>query len=203
VVPPEVTVVYPNGGEVIAIGDTIDIQWVATDNRNVDSVSIYYSVDAGGDFTVITDGQPNDSLYKWIAPPVESELCLVKIIAYDSALLVGEDISDDVFTIVDQLGGAPDTTKFIDALGKSYPNPFSVSTRIPYSLKRSGVVSLAVYDASGRLVDVLYEGRARAGPNQVVWHGRDKDGRAVASGVYFCRIVTDSFTKTNKIVLLR
>jgi hypothetical protein len=37
----------------------------------------------------------------------------------------------------------------------------------------------------------------------VRWDGRDASGSAVASGVYFYKLVTDGFSDTRKMVLLK
>ena len=61
---------YPNGGEIFEIGDTIRIDWSATDNRRVDSVSVYYSDDAGDTYTLLAHGWPADSSYRMDRPIV-------------------------------------------------------------------------------------------------------------------------------------
>jgi len=68
-IPPEVTVVRPNGGEIFRVGTQDTIRWIATDNVRVDSVSIYYSIDGGSTFPyTIATGEPNDSVYLWNVP---------------------------------------------------------------------------------------------------------------------------------------
>jgi hypothetical protein len=90
-----------------------------------------------------------------------------------------------------------------NALYACYPNPFNPTTRIAFELPASARVSLAVFDASGRRVRVLTEGTASAGKHEVYWDGKDDAGRKVASGVYFYRLQSGSFTDTKKTVLLR
>ncbi len=76
---------------------------------------------------------------------------------------------------------------------QNYPNPFSSSTTIRYSLPsavsgRLTAVDLSVYDLAGRLVRTLVDGPQETGFYSVVWDGRDSSGRSVASGVYFYRL---------------
>jgi len=84
-----------------------------------------------------------------------------------------------------------------------YPNPFNPATRVAFSLKKKGNVSLRVYDVSGRLVRVLIDEVREAGSYEVVWDGANDRGRRTASGIYFCRMEADDYRRTVKMVLLR
>ena len=64
-------------------------------------------------------------------------------------------------------------------------------------------VCLRVYDISGRLVQVLEDSEIEAGRHTAVWDGRDREGRSVASGVYFCRLEAGEVTDTRAMVLLK
>ncbi len=88
-------------------------------------------------------------------------------------------------------------------LAQNYPNPFNPSTRIAFGLSAPAHVSLRIYDAAGRLVRALVEGSRPAGIYSEMWDGRDSNGRAVASGVYFYRIVAGPFESTKKMILLK
>ncbi|RJR27428.1 MAG: T9SS C-terminal target domain-containing protein [Candidatus Latescibacterota bacterium] len=91
----------------------------------------------------------------------------------------------------------------VTRLHQNVPNPFNPSTDIRFDLKERGVVSLRVYDASGRLIRELAGGERAAGRYVETWDGRDDAGRSVASGVYFCRLETGSHTSAKKMLLLR
>ena len=56
---------------------------------------------------------------------------------------------------------------------------------------------------SGSLIKVLFDGRRIKGRYEVVWDGTDGDGRTVASGAYFCRMVAGSDESTAKMILVR
>jgi hypothetical protein len=56
---------------------------------------------------------------------------------------------------------------------------------------------------AGRLVRVLVDGVRPAGRYVELWDGRDADGRAVASGVYFYRLDAGAYSRTLKMVLAR
>lgn len=71
------------------------------------------------------------------------------------------------------------------------PNPFNPSTRLRFALTDEATVTLAVYDARGRLVRGLGARTWPAGEHAVAWDGRDEAGRGAASGVYYVRLVAD------------
>jgi len=89
------------------------------------------------------------------------------------------------------------------ALADAYPNPFNPSTTISFSLSKPEPAELAVYDMLGRLVRTVAHGDMADGAHTVVWDGRDGEGRQSASGVYFYRLTTPSFTASNRVVLLK
>ena len=90
------------------------------------------------------------------------------------------------------------------ALHGNYPNPFNPMTTIRFDLPRPARVNLSVYDVSGRLIRALiYEESVAAGKHEVVWNGHDEMGRLVATGVYFCRLQTDTFDQTQRMMLIK
>jgi hypothetical protein len=93
----------------------------------------------------------------------------------------------------------PETT----VLHQNHPNPFNPTTLIRYDLATPGEVDLRVYDARGALVRVLEDRHRPAGRYEVGWNGENERGEMVASGVYFYRLHTGSFTQTKKLILLK
>ncbi len=83
-------------------------------------------------------------------------------------------------------------------LSQNYPNPFNPTTQIAYSLPRSGMVTIAVYNALGQRVSTLFSGRASAGEHVAMFNA-DR----FASGVYFCRMEAEGFSHTVKMMLLK
>jgi hypothetical protein len=92
--------------------------------------------------------------------------------------------------------------QFKNKLAQNYPNPFNPSTAIEYSISGWGRVELSVFDVTGRLVRTLVEERKQAMNYRIFWDGKDNAGRTVASGVYFYRLKTPTFTSTRKMTLL-
>jgi hypothetical protein len=88
-------------------------------------------------------------------------------------------------------------------LSQNYPNPFNPQTTIAFSIKDRGAVSVKVYNVAGQLVRTLANENRAAGTYTLVWDGRNDGGSQVASGVYFYKLVTNNFSQTKKMVLLK
>lgn len=88
-------------------------------------------------------------------------------------------------------------------LEQNYPNPFNMHTRITYSLAKSALVSVQVFDLNGRLVKTICNQRQSAGAHTLVWDGMNAEQRAMTSGVYFYRLKTDNITQTRRMLLIK
>lgn len=89
------------------------------------------------------------------------------------------------------------------ALHGNTPNPFNPSTSIRFDLPKASRVRLDVFDVSGRLVRTLVDDTRPAGSYSVAWDGTDAADRRVASGVYYCRVETESHVATAKMLLAK
>ncbi len=84
------------------------------------------------------------------------------------------------------------------------PNPFNPVTKIAYSVREAGPVTIGVYNIAGRVVRTLLRSELAAGAEGfVVWDGTDDAGKRCASGVYFCRMTAPGFAKSRKMVMLK
>ena len=84
-------------------------------------------------------------------------------------------------------------------LGDSYPNPFNPAVVIPLDLAMDAAgVSLTVYDALGRRVRQLWQGRLGAGAHRFTWDSRDEMGKGVAAGVYIYKVEVDGQIEAKK-----
>ena len=88
-------------------------------------------------------------------------------------------------------------------LAQNHPNPFNPETIIRYDVAKTGDVRLSVYALTGQLVRTLVDRECAAGSYSVVWDGTDHSGRAVASGLYLCRMISGDYRAVRKMVLMR
>lgn len=77
-------------------------------------------------------------------------------------------------------------------LKQNFPNPARAKTTIQYELPVDGHITLTIYDLRGRKISTLVDQFATTGPNAIDWDGTDARGNALASGVYFYRVIIDT-----------
>jgi uncharacterized protein (TIGR03790 family) len=81
---------------------------------------------------------------------------------------------------------------------QNFPNPFNPSTSISYGLSRNSLVTMTIYDATGREVARPVNREQGPGSYTVTW-----EAHAAASGLYLCRLQAEGRTWSRKIVLLK
>ncbi len=100
--------------------------------------------------------------------------------------------------------GVPDRS----ALLQNFPNPFNPETWIPYQLAKSAAVRVRIYDATGRLIRMLFAGTKEVGyyltnRDAIYWDGRDDFGSVVASGIYLYEILAGDFSAVKRMAILK
>ena len=89
------------------------------------------------------------------------------------------------------------------SVSANFPNPFNAQTTISYHLPQPAAVDLAIYNGIGQLVRRLVREPQAEGQYEVVWNGRDDEGRPVGNGVYLYRLVAGTHEQTRRLVLLK
>lgn len=82
-------------------------------------------------------------------------------------------------------------------LEQNFPNPFKNRTTFEYSIERAGIVSLKVFDITGREVAVLINEEQSQGNHQVIY-----DASGLKSGLYYYRLEHRNNTMSKKLMIL-
>jgi len=99
---------------------------------------------------------------------------------------------------VEQGKSVPETIK----LYQNYPNPFNPSTKIKYSLDKSGFVKIKIYDLLGREMATLVSENKKPGSYEATFNANSTD-KTLTSGVYFYKLHVNNFTECKKMVFAK
>lgn len=84
------------------------------------------------------------------------------------------------------------------SLSQNYPNPFNPATNIRFEIPKSRNIKLVVFDALGREVETLVNGKQAAGTYEVTFNALQ-----YTSGVYFYRLTSEGYSETKKMILIK
>lgn len=83
-------------------------------------------------------------------------------------------------------------------LKQNYPNPFNPSTKISFSLPVSSYTTLKIFDVLGKEIKTLVEQNLGPGNYSITWNADENPG-----GIYFYKIISDNYSESRKMVLIK
>lgn len=84
-------------------------------------------------------------------------------------------------------------------LNQNYPNPFNPTTKISFAVPKTSLVTLKVYDITGKEVaTLLLNENLQAGTYEYEFNASK-----LSSGIYFYSLITDEFAQTKKMLLVK
>jgi hypothetical protein len=89
----------------------------------------------------------------------------------------------------------------ITVLLHNWPNPFTQNTTISFNAKSGEQVSLKIYNVKGQIIR-SWKGFS-SGSHDVIWDGRNDNGKLVSSGVYFYRLQTEGSVQMRKMLMMK
>ena len=84
-----------------------------------------------------------------------------------------------------------------------FPNPFNSTTAIEFSLPREMYIDFTIYDLTGRIVRNIVNSKMKPGKHRLFWDGINNLGLLSSTGVYLCRLSSNSYQKTIKVALVK
>jgi hypothetical protein len=100
-----------------------------------------------------------------------------------------------ITTGIDPISG---TTPENFSLSQNYPNPFNPVTKISFAIPKNNLVTLKIYDISGKEVATLINENMSAGEYEATF-----DASKLSSGVYFYKLTSGNFNDVKKMMLLK
>lgn len=196
---------------VIAVNETGNICIMFMDSRNTSDNTIVEawiarSLDGGNTFTnELVSNEPT---------PTNTPGSNVRFGDYIDIDYVGQNVipvwtdersggfNMDIFTSeISELlpvTGDPNTAPENYALNQNFPNPFNPSTVIGFALPEASFITIEVYNSVGQLVKTIAKGSYPAGNHSVKFNAG-----SLSSGVYFYKLISEKFTQTKPMVLVK
>lgn len=182
--------------EVVTGTENFEID-VTANNKPVAGCLVTLSDSSGVVQSVTTDASGHVSIEAEYAPMNSYTIAAVKSGFTVTRRFLAPQIAADADDLVD------DNLPSGFSLSQNYPNPFNPITTIRFELPTRTTVTLSIYNILGRHVATLIDGSRSHGTYEVIWDGRNEDGRQVTSGVYFYRLTTQNSSATKKLMLVR
>ncbi len=83
-------------------------------------------------------------------------------------------------------------------LFQNYPNPFNPVTKLKFQMPKSGFTKLVIFDVTGKELSILINEELQPGTYEIEWSAVN-----IPSGVYFYSLITNEFTQTRKMVVIK
>ncbi|HPR17889.1 MAG TPA: T9SS type A sorting domain-containing protein [Candidatus Cloacimonadota bacterium] len=190
--------------EYVAQYDHVELAWVTQSEDGNEGWNLYRGESAeamiNGDVIILNEGLIPGAGTSTVPTYYDftDDYTLVSGTTYwywlESVAQSGEIVVFDPISVVMPLGTTPELPN-VTTLKGNYPNPFNPATEIAYSIKAGERGVLSIYNAKGQKVHRV---ELEAGNGSYRWEAKDQ-----ASGIYFYKLKTDSFSSTKKMLLLK
>lgn len=180
--------------------------WMLYFNTDSTGLISYGGMDGSyGDFPIRTDTTETIIRFKFLAKSVTG--IGETPIEFGDKYNTGDRNGDDLNTVVlDGKVYLHVVTSSIDredfprgfALEQNYPNPFNPTTNISFVITNPQVVSIDVFDLTGKLVDNVFSGPLHTGR-----HVKTFNAENIPSGVYIYRLTTENGSSIKQMTLIK
>ncbi|MFH0765833.1 MAG: M14 family zinc carboxypeptidase [Calditrichota bacterium] len=100
------------------------------------------------------------------------------------SLVAGDETyTRDGFSVFTTQNPAAKTNTSLDLTLSAVPNPFNAETELSFVTPQESRLKIEIFDAQGRSVKVLFNGKTSAGSHRLTWQAADQP-----SGIYFARL---------------
>lgn len=190
---PSIALTSHIGGEKLTVDSLSVISWQSS---YIKWVNIAYTTDEVNWHPVAAFYPADSGFYNWIVPSIVTATSRIRISsAIDDSVF---DISQGYLSIdtahTTGIPTLPETTSHFSL----YPNPFTGSFTVQYSLSKAENMSFELYDMMGRLVYNQNEGRKETGMFQF-----DVEAGSLPAGIYYGRLTIGNKVLTGKLVHIK
>jgi hypothetical protein len=108
-----------------------------------------------------------------------------------------------VHVFFDADNGENPSVPVLSGIASIYPNPFNPSASIKVGISNPAEARLSIYNLRGQLIRTLLDQPLDQGYHTLLWDGRDDDGHACSSGVYFAVLRAGKKSFSHKLILAK
>ena len=186
IVPQQITLITPNGAEVLVTNSTYTITWDASES--IQNVLLEYSANNGTDWIPV-DTVENTGSCEWTVPDIASNECLIRVSDADNLSI--SDVSDAVFSISHMKYNVVEFPVVTNNNGLQYP--VVSGNMIVWNYSQTGSYEIYGYDVTTQTTSLIHSRITRLedlsfGGNIIAW----RDYRTDTADVYGYNIPTQS-----------
>lgn len=165
------------------------VQSLAVIGENVfagsETNGVYFSGNNGLNWSQINDGLGSIGIYS--------------LYIFNNYIFAGASVNGVYRRPLSELTGisAVETPRGF-SLSQNYPNPFNSSSKINFRIAKQGNIKIAVYDIAGKEIMIIVNQTFQPGLYETYF-----DGSQLTSGVYFYKLITEGFTETKKMLIVK
>ena len=83
-------------------------------------------------------------------------------------------------------------------LNQNYPNPFNPATTITFSLKKSGIAKMELFNLLGQSIVTMFDQRFEAGDHRIRFEAAN-----LPAGVYLYQLTSGDFISVKKMIIMK
>ena len=164
-------------------------------------------------FTITAEDIDSDLTYEWLVnDELQTEITeeFVHQFIDEGNFEIKSIVSDEEYSLetiwdvtVDPATGSGEIIPTSTILYQNHPNPFNPTTNIRFAVTNAGNINISIYNIKGEQIKTLVNTSYPVGEHNVVWNGKDNNGKTVSSGVYFYHMLSKEYSGTKKMILMK
>lgn len=181
----------------------VDLVWSKNKEPDIAGYNIFRSLTTGGPYIKINSGLITDTTYHdaGVPSPQTYYYVVTARIHAENESHYSNEVNATTIGILEE----PFSNVITPFLMVQSNNPASVSSglKITFGIQQNSYVKLQVFDICGRSVATLCDEETTPGIYSFKWNRKDNNNRTIPSGIYFVKLESEEFNKTQKVILLK
>jgi hypothetical protein len=172
-----------------------------------DTARNYVFIGSGGNAIVDFEVDISGFVNQWLSGSIENHgLVIIANANQKFSKFYSKEHPNDVYRPHLELEYSPsavqdDSIEHLPITVSIYPNPFNPQTTISFHISCNSDVNVVILNIRGQKVFQKQLFDLSIGKHEIAWSGIDESGRLLSSGIYLCKITTNTGTVIHKMIL--